>query len=107
MIKKITLIIATYVMICSAQFDSTLVVTELGPIRGKRYESVTKFYKRQINAFIGIPYARPPLGVNRFRVLYNQLYNSTMVILVDYNGNVYSFSNRFLSQWMPGKWRRM
>ncbi|XP_054159889.1 fatty acyl-CoA hydrolase precursor, medium chain-like [Oppia nitens] len=54
---------------CSAQLQSdTLVVTNSGPVRGKRYEYTSKFNRRTINSFIGIPYSRPPVGDLRFQL---------------------------------------
>lgn len=52
----------------AAQTDSLVVNTDAGLIRGKRLEQRSKFNQRPINAFVGIPYARPPIGENRFRV---------------------------------------
>ena len=54
---------------CLCQSDSLVVNTNSGLVRGKRFEQKSKFNQRPINAFIGIPYARPPVGQNRFRVV--------------------------------------
>ena len=41
-----------------------IVQTEKGPIRGKR---ISLHHGKQVDAFFGIPYAKPPIGELRFR----------------------------------------
>lgn len=47
-------------------FNNPIVHTQYGSIRGKIDERKTKFNKRPICSFLSIPYARPPVGANRF-----------------------------------------
>lgn len=51
--------------IFSNVFDSTLITTAYGPVRGRLVLGArnTRFY-----SFQGIPYARPPIGKLRFKV---------------------------------------
>lgn len=49
-------------------FNNPIVHTQYGSIRGKIDERKTKFNKRPICSFLSIPYARPPIGSNRFLV---------------------------------------
>ena len=49
-------------------FNNPIVHTQYGSIRGKIDERKTKFNRRPICTFLSIPYARPPIGSNRFLV---------------------------------------
>lgn len=49
-------------------FNNPIVHTQFGSIRGKIDERKTKFNRRPICTFLSIPYARPPVGSNRFLV---------------------------------------
>lgn len=49
-------------------FNNPVVHTQYGSIRGKIDERKTKFNRRPICTFLSIPYARPPIGANRFLV---------------------------------------
>ena len=49
-------------------FNNPIVHTQYGSIRGKIDERKTKFNRRPICTFLSIPYARPPVGSNRFLV---------------------------------------
>lgn len=49
-------------------FENPIVHTQYGPIKGKIDERKTKFNRRPICTFLSIPYARPPVGSNRFLV---------------------------------------
>ena len=49
-------------------FNNPVVHTQYGSIRGKIDERKTKFNRRPICTFLSIPYARPPVGSNRFLV---------------------------------------
>jgi carboxylesterase type B len=56
---------AFYATICLFDFivcETIVVETHSGPVKG----SVIVFNKHKINQFLGIPYAEPPIGVNRF-----------------------------------------
>lgn len=53
MYKSLNLFILLLGLTC-AQPNDTLVLTRLGPIRGKRYEFKSKFNQKSINAFIGM-----------------------------------------------------
>ncbi|KAG9510248.1 Neuroligin-4, Y-linked [Fragariocoptes setiger] len=47
-------------------FNEPTVHTQYGTIRGKIDERKTRFNRRPICTFLSIPYARPPVGSNRF-----------------------------------------
>lgn len=49
-------------------FNNPIAHTQHGSIRGKIDERRTKFNRRPICSFLSIPYARPPIGANRFLV---------------------------------------
>lgn len=49
-------------------FNNPIVHTQYGSIRGKIDERKTKFNRRPICTFLSIPYARAPVGSNRFLV---------------------------------------
>lgn len=49
-------------------FNNPIVHTQFGSIRGKIDERKTKFNRRPICTFLSIPFARPPIGSNRFLV---------------------------------------
>lgn len=49
-------------------FNNPIVHTQYGSIRGRIDERKTKFNRRPICTFLSIPYARPPVGANRFMV---------------------------------------
>jgi len=49
-------------------FNNPIVHTQYGSIRGKIDERKSKFNRRPICTFLSIPYARPPVGSNRFLV---------------------------------------
>lgn len=49
-------------------FNNPIVHTQFGPITGKIDELKTRFNRRPICTFLSIPYARPPIGSNRFLV---------------------------------------
>lgn len=49
-------------------FNNPIVHTQYGSIRGKIDERKTRFNRRPICTFLSIPYARPPIGSNRFLV---------------------------------------
>lgn len=49
-------------------FNNPVVHTQYGTIRGRIDERKTKFNKRPFCSFLSIPYARPPIGSNRFAV---------------------------------------
>lgn len=49
-------------------FNNPIVHTQYGSIKGKIDERRTKFNRRPICSFLSIPYARPPVGSNRFLV---------------------------------------
>lgn len=49
-------------------FNNPIVHTQYGSIRGRIDERKTKFNRRPICSFLSIPYARPPIGSNRFLV---------------------------------------
>ncbi len=51
-------------------YKNPIAQTVYGQIRGKPYTYTTTGTSnaRQVVAFIGVPYARPPTGVNRFLV---------------------------------------
>lgn len=49
-------------------FNNPIVHTQFGSIRGKIDERKTKFNRRPICTFLSIPFARPPVGANRFLV---------------------------------------
>jgi hypothetical protein len=49
-------------------FNNPIVHTQYGSIRGKIDERKTKFNRRPICTFLSIPFARPPVGANRFMV---------------------------------------
>lgn len=51
------------------------VETEQGKLRGK--ESVSDFDGKKYCSFLGIPYAKPPMGVSRFQV--RLIYNNYLV----------------------------
>ena len=71
MFKNLLFIFLYNYIIALSSEQSLTVETNSGPLRGKLYENRSKFNKRSINAFIGIPYANPPVGVNRFKVCLN------------------------------------
>lgn len=52
--------------------NNPVVQTQFGPVRGARYQLASplnsKLASQNIVAFIGIPYAAPPTGANRFGV---------------------------------------
>lgn len=48
--------------------NNPIVHTQYGSIKGKMDERKTKFNRRPICSFLSIPYARPPIGTNRFLV---------------------------------------
>lgn len=50
----------------SVPCDDLVVQTEHGKLQGRAYESVLT--KTEYYAFLGVPYARPPLGELRFQV---------------------------------------
>lgn len=52
-------------------FNNPIVHTQYGSIRGKIDERKTKFNRRPICTFLSIPYARPPVGANRFLVSFD------------------------------------
>ena len=55
-------------------YSNPVVQTNSGQIRGKPYTwqtTGTSPAVRQVVEFIGIPYARPPTGYDRFRVSHN------------------------------------
>ena len=89
----ITLVLVPFLAITHAQwrpeippwgayFENSVVVrTYYGDVKGfsvpwhiedtydtERTEGGPLWYQRRVNNFLGIPYALPPLGVNRFRV---------------------------------------
>lgn len=68
MFKFLLAFISINIQLISCQSDSLTINTLSGPVRGKRYEFKSKFNQYSINAFVGIPYAKPPVGDNRFRV---------------------------------------
>lgn len=49
-------------------FNNPVVHTQYGSIRGRIDERKTKFNRRPICTFLSIPFARPPVGINRFLV---------------------------------------
>lgn len=49
-------------------FNNPVVHTQYGSIRGRIDERKSKFNRRPICSFISIPFARPPIGSNRFQV---------------------------------------
>lgn len=44
-------------------WDTPIVSTKLGEIRG----SIVDFYGKPVGVFLGVPYAKPPLGMQRFQ----------------------------------------
>ena len=48
-----------------SQDDDVTVTLEQGAVKGQRIESIRD---RQLLAFLGIPYAKPPVGDLRFKV---------------------------------------
>lgn len=73
---RMILVCSTYLIISEAitllssawivDFNNPVVHTQFGTIRGKIDERKTKFNRRPICSFLSIPYARPPIGTNRF-----------------------------------------
>lgn len=78
--------LTTLVSITSAwivDFNNPIVHTQYGSIRGKIDERKTKFNKRPICTFLSIPYARPPVGSNRFLVSERlQPYNALLARII-------------------------
>lgn len=62
------LIVASTAQSWVVDFNNPIVHTQYGTIRGKIDERKTKFNRRPICTFMSIPYARPPIGANRFLV---------------------------------------
>ena len=57
-------------------YNNPIAQTAYGQVRGKQYlysSNGTGITVRQVVAFIGVPYARPPVGVNRFLVCYDRI----------------------------------
>jgi carboxylesterase type B len=50
------------------EIPSRQVMTKYGPVEGKR---IIHIGDRQVDAFLGIPFAKPPLGDLRFQVREN------------------------------------
>lgn len=50
--------------------NNPIVQTKWGPVRGTIYKPSHSLFNRpfQIVQFVGVPYASPPTGTNRFRV---------------------------------------
>lgn len=68
--------VATYLIVLAVDsarawivdFGNPIVHTQYGTIRGKIDERRTRFNRRPICSFLSIPFARPPVGANRFLV---------------------------------------
>lgn len=73
---QIVAIIVTYFILFAVNstlawivdFNNPIVHTQYGSIRGKIDERRTRFNRRPICSFLSIPFARPPVGANRFLV---------------------------------------
>jgi hypothetical protein len=70
MYKSLNLLILLFGLTC-AQPNDTLVLTPLGPLRGKRYEFKSKFNQRSINAFIGMCQIRFSASKNSIKTNYD------------------------------------
>ena len=75
-------------------YTNPVAQTAYGQIRGKpyTYASTGTGASRQVVAFIGVPYARPPTGYDRFLVSLNSIisYNNYIsYIFINYLFNIY------------------
>ncbi len=65
----ILLVVNYYLCDCVViDYDNPIVDTLYGQVRGKPYIYSSSETARHAVAFIGVPYANPPTGINRFRV---------------------------------------
>lgn len=85
--QSITITWANYAFIDP---NNPIVQTQFGPVKGAKYVPSQSLISNRIFdgisyvQFIGIPYAAPPTGVNRFRVTLNsfQLAKIPMIVLL-------------------------
>ena len=63
--------------------EAPVLRVQQGSLKGKILTSIAS--KREYFAFLGIPYAKPPVGDLKFKVisLYNNNYNRNYVVLID------------------------
>lgn len=63
-----------------------IVQTRYGQLRGRRSalpKSISSDVR--ISSFIGVPYAQPPIGINRFSASYHPHHHLHKVILINFN----------------------
>ena len=70
-ISGILFLTAVLCSLCHAEAKTVVVKTGLGSVKGNSDQTI---HGRRLNAFKGLPYAKPPIGELRFKVTINLMY---------------------------------
>jgi hypothetical protein len=74
LIKSVILVVVIVILNCYyslcavIDYENPLAQTVFGQVRGRKYTFSSSGGVKNVAAFIGIPYARPPTGADRFAV---------------------------------------
>lgn len=65
-------------------YNNPTVVTSYGTVKGRTLDGISSINRRYVQ-FIGVPYARPPTGSDRFQVIVSTLKDQRLSTLLSFN----------------------